>query len=168
MTSDTPHPTPEPASVPTPELTGEQLDFLNALFDLARAGDAEQLLPAIDQGVPVNLTNHKGDTLLILATYNNHPALVKALIERGAEVDRLNGRGQSALSCAVFVQNEESVMALLAAGADPDEGPVSARAAVEMFGLDAMRTLLETQAGPAGPADPSGPSDPPNPSDPTA
>ncbi|MGM7668896.1 ankyrin repeat domain-containing protein [Microbacterium sp. A93] len=136
MTSDTPD--------ATPELTDEQLDFLNSLFDLAREGDADQLLPVLDQGVPVNLANHKGDTLLILATYNNHPALVKALLERGAEVNRLNARGQSALSCAVFIQSEESVRALLAAGADPDEGPVSARAAVEMFGLESMRTLLDT------------------------
>ncbi|MEO9249054.1 ankyrin repeat domain-containing protein [Citricoccus nitrophenolicus] len=153
MTSDTPHPAPEP----TPELTDDQLEFLNSLFDLARAGDGEQLLPAIDQGVPVNLSNHKGDTLLILATYNNHPELVTALIERGAEVNRLNGRGQSALSCAVFVQSEESVRALLAAGADPDEGPVSARAAVEMFGLDSMRALLEAHAGSGDPTDPTDP-----------
>lgn len=136
MTSDTPH--------AAPELTDEQLDFLNSLFDLARAGDTAQLLPVIEQGVPVNLANHQGDTLLILATYNNHPALVQALIDRGAEVDRLNARGQSALTCAVFVQNEESVRALLAAGADPDAGPVSARAAVEMFGLESMRPLLDT------------------------
>ncbi len=157
MSSDIPgrqdpvRPTPEPATPePTrpappapPELTDEQLEFLNSLFDLARAGESEQLLSAVDQGVPVNLANHNGDTLLILATYNNHPRLVHALLDRGADVHRVNQRGQSALACAVFVQNEESVRALLAAGADPDAGPVSARAAVEQFGLDAMRRLLD-------------------------
>jgi uncharacterized protein len=141
MTSNTPHGT--PSDDQAPELTDEQLDFLNSLFDLARAGDADRLLPVLNQGVPVNLANHNGDTLLILATYNNHPDLVKALIERGADVHRLNGRGQSALTCAVFVQNEDSVRMLLAAGADPDAGPVSARGAVEMFGLEAMRPLLD-------------------------
>ncbi|REE03430.1 ankyrin repeat domain-containing protein [Citricoccus nitrophenolicus] len=146
MTSDTPHANQsddQPTANSTPELTDEELEFLNSLFDLARAGDGDRLLPVLDQGVPVDLANHKGDTLLILATYNNHPGLVTALIRRGADVHRLNGRGQSALSCAVFVQNEESVRALLAAGADPDEGPVSARAAVDMFGLDSMRALLD-------------------------
>jgi uncharacterized protein len=157
MSSDIPgyqdpvHPTTDPATTesasPTPpalpELTDEQLEFLNSLFDLARAGESEQLLSAVDQGVPVNLANHNGDTLLILATYNNHPRLVRALLERGADVHRVNQRGQSALACAVFVQNEESVRALLNAGADPDAGPVSARAAVEQFGLDAMRPLLD-------------------------
>lgn len=132
---------PEPQA--PPELTDEQLEFLNSLFDLARAGESGPLLSAVDQGVPVNLSNHNGDTLLILATYNNHPSLVRALLERGADVHRLNRRGQSALACAVFVQNEESVRALLAAGADPDAGPVSARTAVEQFGLDAMRRVLD-------------------------
>lgn len=152
MSSDIPgpqnpdHSTPGPgAPAPhgAPELTDEQLEFLNSLFDLARAGDSEPLLAAVDQGVPVNLANHNGDTLLILATYNNHPRLVRALLDRGADAHRVNQRGQSALACAVFVQNEESVRALLAAGADPDAGPVSARAAVDQFGLETMRSLLD-------------------------
>ncbi|MDI3332027.1 MAG: ankyrin repeat domain-containing protein [Micrococcus sp.] len=147
MSSDIPGPRnpdgPSAAPQTPPELTDEQLEFLNSLFDLARAGEAGPLLSAVDQGVPVNLANHNGDTLLILATYNNHPALVRALLDRGADVHRLNARGQNALACAVFVQNEESVRALLAAGADPDAGPVSARAAVDQFGLEAMRRLLD-------------------------
>lgn len=155
MTSHTPGPQdenrPQPATheqaqdtpAAPPQLTDEELEFLNSLFDMARAGHAEPLLSAVDQGVPVNLANHNGDTLLILATYNNHPALVHALLERGADVHRLNRRGQSALACAVFVQNEESVRALLDAGADPDAGPVSARAAVDQFGLESMRAVLD-------------------------
>ena len=126
-----------------PQLTDEQLEFLNSLFDLARNGQAEQLASVLDQGVPVDLTDHKGDTLLILATYNGHPQLVDELVRRGADVHRVNARGQSALSCAVFVQDEHSVQTLLDAGADPDAGPQSARAVVEMFGLDAMRPLLD-------------------------
>lgn len=81
-----------------PELTDEQLEFLNSMFDLARQGREEELLSLIEQGIPVNLANSKGDTLLILATYNNHDSLVEALIARGADVDRLNDRGQSALT----------------------------------------------------------------------
>ena len=156
MTSDSPDPTPETSPRPdgadhagaAPELTEDQLEYLNSLFDLARSGRGDDLLRELDRGVPVNLADHKGDTLLILATYNDHPSLVRALLDRGAEVDRLNARGQSALTCAVFVQNEDSVRMLLDAGADPDQGPVSARAAVEMFGLDRMRPLLG--APPAG------------------
>lgn len=132
---------------PSP-LTDEQLEFLNSLFDLAREGRAEELMPIIDRGVPVDLTDHKGDTLLILATYNGHPRLVEDLLRRGADVHRLNARGQSALTCAVFVQDERSARALMVAGADPDAGPQSARAVIDMFNLDAMRPLLDTP--PAG------------------
>lgn len=126
-----------------PELTDEQLEFLNSMFDLARAGRAEELLSLIDQGIPVNLTNSKGDSLLILAAYNDQAALVRGLLERGADVDRMNDRGQTALSCAVFRQNEEITQALLKAGADVDLGPQNAYAVIEMFGLENMRTVVD-------------------------
>ncbi|MGQ7788856.1 ankyrin repeat domain-containing protein [Nesterenkonia sp. K-15-9-6] len=130
-----------------PELTDEQLEFLNSMFDLARQGRGEELLGLIDQGIPVNLANAKGDTLLILATYNNHVSLVKGLLDRDADVDRLNDRGQSALTCAVFLQNEETVRLLLDAGADPRHEGQNAYAAIEMFGLEAMRAVLDEHRG---------------------
>lgn len=126
-----------------PPLTDEQIEFLNSVFDMARDGRTDEVTSIIDQGIPVDLTDHKGDTLLILATYNGHPDLVLELLKRGADVHRVNARGQSALTCAVFVQDERSTHALLEAGADPDAGAQSPRAVVEMFGLDAMRALLD-------------------------
>jgi ankyrin repeat protein len=44
---------------------------------LARSGDADALAAYIDAGVPVNLTNDKGDTLLMLAAYHGHEAAVR-------------------------------------------------------------------------------------------
>ncbi|GAB3193270.1 ankyrin repeat domain-containing protein [Nesterenkonia suensis] len=134
---------PSPDAAGVPELTDEQVEFLNSMFDLARQGREEELLNLVDQGIPVNLANSKGDTLLILATYNNHASLVKGLLDRGADVDRLNDRGQSALTCAVFLQNEETVRMLLAAGADPRHEGQNPYAAIEMFGLDRMREVLD-------------------------
>lgn len=127
-----------------PELTDEQLEFLNSMFDLARAGRTEELLSLVDQGIPANLTNSKGDSLLILASYNDHTDLVHGLLERGADVDRMNDRGQTALSCAVFRQNEEITQALLTAGADVDLGPQNAYAVIDMFGLENMRSVVDT------------------------
>ncbi|NDK30813.1 ankyrin repeat domain-containing protein [Nesterenkonia haasae] len=126
-----------------PELTDEQLEFLHSMLDLARSGKSAELLDFIDQGIPVNLTNAQGDSLLILSAYNDHAELVSGLIERGADVDRVNDRGQTALSCAVFRQNYDITTSLLAAGADPHLGGQNAYAVIEMFGLDAMRTLLQ-------------------------
>ena len=121
--------------------TDEQLDFLNSTFDLARSGDAS-LLQLVDAGVPVNLTDAKHDTLLILATYYGHDDLVAGLLARGADTERVNQRGQTALISAVFRQSEPNVRALLAAGADPNTGSPDAYATADFFDLPAMRALL--------------------------
>lgn len=116
------------------ELDEETLAFAHRMFDLARSGDPE--LPAqVAAGLPANLTNDKGDTLLILAAYHNHPGTVTALLRLGADPDRVNDRGQTALAAAVFRQNAETVEALLAAGADPHAGRPSAVETAEFFGL---------------------------------
>jgi uncharacterized protein len=119
------------------------LELAHRVFDLARGGATEELAAYLDAGVPVNLTNDKGDTLLILAAYHAHPDTVAALLERGADHGRANDRGQTALAAAVFRQSEEAVRRLLDAGADPDVGSPSARATAQFFGLPAMTELLE-------------------------
>ncbi len=125
------------------QLTDEELDFLRTMFDHARAGDTARLAEAVDAGVPVNLTNGSGDTLLILAAYHDHPDTVRALLDRGADTARVNDRGQTALGAAVFRRSERSVTALLAAGADPALGARSALDVARFFDLPEMLALLE-------------------------
>ena len=124
------------------ELTEEQVEFLNSVFDLVRAGDAVAVAAYVDRGVPVDLTNAHGDTLLLLAAYHEHPDLVRALLERGADPNPVNGRGQTALVAAVFRQNLAIVEALLGAGADPALGSPDARATAAYFQLPVMASLL--------------------------
>ncbi|MEU4245059.1 ankyrin repeat domain-containing protein [Actinoplanes sp. NPDC026619] len=112
------------------------------MFDLARTGGTEELLGNVTAGLPANLTNDKGDTLLILAAYHDNVDTVTGLLGNGADPNRINDRGQTALSAAVFRQNAETVKALLAAGADPDGGTPSAVATAEFFELPAMAALL--------------------------
>ena len=118
------------------------VELAGRVFDLARGGYTEELVAYVDAGVPVNLTNDKGDSLLILAAYHQHAGTVAALLERGADHSRINDRGQSALAAAVFRQSTEAVQQLLAAGADPDAGEPSARATAAFFDLPAMTDLL--------------------------
>ncbi|GAA4287475.1 ankyrin repeat domain-containing protein [Georgenia daeguensis] len=113
------------------------------MFDMARQGRTEDLSALLDAGAPVDLTNAKGDTLLILAAYHQRPGTVRALLERGADVERLNDRSQNALTCAVFRQDTEIAGLLLDAGADPDAGAPSSRATAQYFGLPDMTALLE-------------------------
>ena len=126
----------------TDGLTEEQLAFVAAVFDLARGGDAELLTAHVDAGLPVDLTNGAGDTLLLLAAYHRHAPLVRSLLERGADHSRVNDRGQTALAAAVFRQDAEAVTALLRAGADPELGRQSAVATATVFELPEMLALV--------------------------
>lgn len=110
----------------------EAVELAHRMFDLAREGDAG-LLEYVDAGAPADLTDAQGNTLLMLAAYHGHPALVSGLAARGADVDRVNDRGQTPLAGAVFKAEDEVVRVLLTAGADPDAGSPTARAAATMF-----------------------------------
>jgi ankyrin repeat protein len=125
-------------------LTEQELHFLLDVLDLARRGDAVGLRDLLDAGVPVNLSNSAGDTLLILAAYHVRPSVVALLLERGADTERVNDHGQTALGAAVFRQAAPIVQALLDAGADPDTGPRSARQVAQFFGLTEMTRLLDS------------------------
>lgn len=133
-------------SADTPSFTAEELEFIESIFGMARSGSAQELAAVIDGGVPVNLTNAKGDSLLILAAYHQHPETVAALLQRGADTDRVNDMGQTAMACAVFRNNAPIAQALLDAGADPDVGNHTALAIARQFGLSDMVELLETHA----------------------
>jgi ankyrin repeat protein len=119
------------------------IELAGRLFDMARGGSTDDLAAYLDAGVPPNLTNDKGDTLLILAAYHGHADTVAALLERGAEPDVVNDRGQTALAAAVFRQSAETVGHLLSAGADPDAGGPTARQTAAFFDLPAMSALLD-------------------------
>jgi ankyrin repeat protein len=123
------------------------IELAGRVFALARGGRTAELAGYLDAGVPADLTNDKGDTLLILAAYYGHPDTVALLLERGADHARVNDRGQTALGAAVFRQSAETVRALLGAGADPDLGGQSARATATFFDLSAMVELLDAAGG---------------------
>ena len=97
-------------------MTDEELALLNSAFDLARGGNAVALQAMVLSGLPVNLTNSVGDSLLLLAAYYDRPETVTALLALGADTDRVNDRGQTALGAAVFRRSTICVTALLDAG----------------------------------------------------
>jgi len=116
-------------SPPAPELVA----IAHACFDFARAGATARLRAYVEHGVPANLTDATGNTLLMLAAYHGHAETVSALLTLGADPDRTNDRGQSPLAGAIFKGGDDVVRVLLAAGADPDVGTPSARATAQMF-----------------------------------
>ncbi|MDT0378595.1 ankyrin repeat domain-containing protein [Streptomyces sp. DSM 42041] len=116
----------------------EVLELAQKIFDLARHGDTGTVSAYVGMGVPPNLTNDKGDSLVMLAAYHGHAATVRALLERGADPDRVNDKGQTPLAGAVFKGEDEVVEALLDGGADPHAGTPSAVETARMFEKDEL------------------------------
>lgn len=116
-----------------PALDDDTIAFAGRVFDMARRGRTEALSELLAMGLPPNLRNDKGDTLLMLAAYHGQAETVRALLAVGADPEVGNDRGQTALAAACFKGDEAAVEALLA------------RAAVNGRGGDG-RTALMTAA----------------------
>jgi ankyrin repeat protein len=125
------------------ELDDDTLAYAHRMFELARSGDAAELAAQIDAGLPVDLTNDKGDNLLILAAYYVRPDTVAALLQRGADTERVNDRGQTALAAATFRRSVPIVTMLLDAGADPHAGGPTAIETARFFELSDMLAILD-------------------------
>ncbi|MFD3451388.1 ankyrin repeat domain-containing protein [Streptomyces sp. NPDC058691] len=132
----------EPTPQAEPAHDPEVLQLAAKVFDLAREGGTETLVAYVDAGVPANLTNDRGDTLVMLAAYHGHAATVAALLRHGADPDRPNDRGQTPLAGAVFKGEDEVVRALIDAGADPAAGTPSAIDTARMFGKTELLELF--------------------------
>jgi ankyrin repeat protein len=89
-------------------------------LDYARSGETEFLAAMLCHGLPVNLADAKGNSLLMLASYHGELGTTRMLLGQGADADRRNDRGQTPLGGAAFKGYEEIVALLLAHGADID------------------------------------------------
>ncbi|MBC7272493.1 ankyrin repeat domain-containing protein [Streptomyces broussonetiae] len=127
--------------VPDPEV----VELATKIFDLARRGQTEALTAYVDAGVPADLTNDRGDSLVMLAAYHGHAETVRALLARGADADRINDRGQTPLAGAVFKGEQQVIEALLKGGADPAAGTPSAVDTARMFGKTELLELFGAQ-----------------------
>ena len=91
------------------DIPADVISFATKIFNFAREGDTVNLRLYIENGVPVNLTNDKGDTLVMLCSYHGHLDTLDLLLEKGADVNRINDRGQTPLAGAVF-KGEEAIV----------------------------------------------------------
>ena len=89
-------------------------------LDAARTGDVGMLVPMLDAGMPVNLADEKGNSLLMLASYHGHLQLTALLLESGAAPDQRNARNQTPLAGVAFKGGLEIAKLLVKHGADPN------------------------------------------------
>ncbi len=103
-----------------PAFDDETIAFAARMFDYARSGHAEELAQVLAMGLPPNLRNDKGDTLVMLASYHGHADAVRRLLAAGADPGIANDRGQTPLAGACFKGDADVVRALLDGGAAVD------------------------------------------------
>lgn len=142
----------DPNAAP-PALDDETLAFAARLFQYARMGHAEELAELFGQGLPANLRNDKGDSLLMLAAYNGQAATARVILEAGGDPELANDRGQTPLAGAAFKGDADIVRLLLEHGAQVDgagDGTRTALMVAAMFDRTEIVDLLLAQG-----ADPS-------------
>ncbi|KAJ6477166.1 ankyrin [Mycena vitilis] len=141
---------PDPASLPP-----ETIAFAQRMFEAARTGNSELLIAAVDAGLPVNILNEKGNSLLMLAAYAGHLDLTKNLLERGGDPNLTNDLGQSIIAGAVFKAHDDVVRILAEKGADPRLGKPNAIQAAHIFGRTQLMDVLGATDADIGPEVPS-------------
>ena len=87
-------------------------------LDFARTGKTQDLKAMLQSGMPVNLSDHKGNSLLMLASYNGNLETTSMLVDFGAQVDKKNDRGQTPLAGVCFKGYLDIVKVLVKAGAN--------------------------------------------------
>jgi hypothetical protein len=121
------------------------LALARTAFQHARAGDTGRLAWLISAGLPVNLCNEKGDTLLMLASYHGHGRATRLLLESKADPDKANDRGQTPLAAAAFMGDVAIAELLLEHGAQVDGAGPDGKTALmfaAMFDRVAVLELL--------------------------
>ena len=94
------------------------LQLQEMALDFARHGNVFELSKMIDAGLNIDLSDTKGNTLLMLASYNNQEDVVTYLIQNNASLDKRNDRGQTPLAGVCFKGYLNIVKILVESGAD--------------------------------------------------
>ncbi|GBQ05348.1 ankyrin repeat domain-containing protein [Saccharibacter floricola] len=119
---------------------------ITALFiDAARSGECSLLKQFLDAGMPINCTDSRGYTPLIVATYNEQIEAARLLLEHGADPNEIDEKGATALSGVAFKGFEDIATLLIDKGAVVDKPNHAGRTPLMfavMFGRENMARLL--------------------------
>ncbi len=139
-----------------PTADAEALAIARAAFDHARHGETAALAALLDLGLPPDVLNDKGDSLLMLASYHGHLETSGLLLECGADPALRNDRGQTPLAGTAFKGDAAMVTLLLDHGASLERrdaaGVTAHRLAQSMGALRALARLVGRGDGTEEPA----------------
>jgi len=137
----------------TPDEERRYSELQAQALDCARTGDVETLSLMLQAGMPVNLSDHKGNSLLMLAAYHGEAAAVRLMLEHGAAVDQRNDRQQTPLGGVAFKGYADIASQLIQAGADinADNGNgMSPLMFARMFGRSDVARILAVAGAKTG------------------
>ena len=107
------------AQADAPKMDGETYEMIQQLFQLVRSGDAARLKGLFERGFDApNIRDGKGNSLLMLASYNGQLEITRVLLEHGGDPQLANDMGQIPLAGAAFKGNVEMSRLLIEHGAD--------------------------------------------------
>jgi ankyrin repeat protein len=135
-------------SIPTQiKITAEEearyAELQRLALDAARKGDVGMLGPMLEAGMPVNLADEKGNSLLMLASYHGHLQLTELLLKAGAAPDQRNARNQTPLAGVAFKGGLEIAKMLVKYGADPDADQGGGRYPVQFAAIFGNPDIVE-------------------------
>jgi len=67
------------------------------IFSFARHNRVEEVESLLDRGVPINVRDKYGNTILSIGCQNGHKRILKLALRRGADINCTNHRGNTAL-----------------------------------------------------------------------
>lgn len=108
----------ETAPTETPAMDDDTYAFVQEMFQLARGGDAARLKEFLEIGLAPNIRDGKGNSLLMLASYNGNFDAARVLLEHGGDPQLANDSGQIPLAGCAFKGDTEMARLLIENGAD--------------------------------------------------
>ena len=101
----------------SPAAAAQRLVFKKqALISAVKAGNTKAVAELLDEGVPINIKDDEGMSLLHWAAWGGHVTTMRLLIRRGCDVDSVDGRGLTPLHCAAATGQTKAVRELIRKG----------------------------------------------------
>lgn len=120
-------------------------DLMPYYFAAARTGDRELMSAFIGAKLPLNSTNPKGYTALMISTYNGRYEVTKQLLQAGANACIEDKRGNTALMAAIFKAELRIAKMLMASDCDDNHQNIAGQTALmytTLFGREQLKSLL--------------------------
>ena len=114
------------------------------MFDAARLGRDDVIPALLHAGVGVEISDARGHTPLVLASYNGHATTTALLLDHGAAVDGdADHRGNTALMGVAFKGHAEIAALLIARGADVNRRNASGQTALMLAALFDRTAIID-------------------------